>query len=150
LAYHWREAYDRVKSARYDELAGDAAVAVHAHRDAAAAYKRALASNLERDAADRAALYAKLGNALDGAGSGQRARDALEAALRYYESAGAAEDAARTCLALSGLCFSNGDREEHLRFAQRALELAEIIPMSPVSFAVRVRLAYLRWNIGQI
>ena len=42
LAYHWWAAGDGPRSARYNELAGDAAVRVHAHEDAIALYERAL------------------------------------------------------------------------------------------------------------
>jgi DNA-binding CsgD family transcriptional regulator len=45
LAFHWWAAGDQHKSARYNELAGDAAVRVHAHEDAIAFYTRALESS---------------------------------------------------------------------------------------------------------
>jgi DNA-binding CsgD family transcriptional regulator len=41
LAYHWWGAGDTRRAARYNELAGDAAAAVHAHDDAIAFYERA-------------------------------------------------------------------------------------------------------------
>jgi predicted ATPase len=44
LAYHWWAAGDDERSARYNELAGDAAGRLHAHEDAIAFYERALES----------------------------------------------------------------------------------------------------------
>jgi len=46
LAYHWWAAGDAEKSAAYNEMAGDAAAAVHAHEDAIALYERALESSI--------------------------------------------------------------------------------------------------------
>lgn len=42
LGFHWWAAGDAAQSARYNELAGDAATHVHAHEDAIACYERAL------------------------------------------------------------------------------------------------------------
>jgi predicted ATPase/DNA-binding CsgD family transcriptional regulator len=42
LGFHWWAAGDALQSARYNELAGDAATNVHAHEDAIACYERAL------------------------------------------------------------------------------------------------------------
>ncbi len=42
LAYHWWAAGEGERSARYNQLAGDAAARVHAHEDAIAFYERAL------------------------------------------------------------------------------------------------------------
>ena len=44
LAYHWWAAGDAERTARYNELAGDAAAHVYAHEDAIAAYERGLAA----------------------------------------------------------------------------------------------------------
>ncbi|MDQ6941630.1 MAG: hypothetical protein M3169_03835 [Candidatus Eremiobacteraeota bacterium] len=42
LAFHWWSAGDRVRGARYNEMAGDRACAIHARAEALAYYYRAL------------------------------------------------------------------------------------------------------------
>jgi len=59
LAYHWVLAGDDERGARYSELAGDAAAAVHAHEDAIALYERA-AALLGANTPARAALLEKI------------------------------------------------------------------------------------------
>ncbi|MBV8532043.1 MAG: AAA family ATPase, partial [Candidatus Eremiobacteraeota bacterium] len=61
LAYHWWAARDAARALRYNDLAGDAAAAVHAHEDAIAFYNRALEfdgepvarASIEKKIADR-------------------------------------------------------------------------------------------------
>jgi DNA-binding CsgD family transcriptional regulator len=62
LAYHWWAAGEPAPAARYNELAGDAAVRVHAHEDAVPFYERALESaNLDR--ITRGSIVEKIANA---------------------------------------------------------------------------------------
>jgi DNA-binding CsgD family transcriptional regulator len=62
LAYHWWAAGEPVPSARYNELAGDAAVRVHAHEDAVPFYERALES-ADLDPTTRGSIFEKIANA---------------------------------------------------------------------------------------
>jgi DNA-binding CsgD family transcriptional regulator/tetratricopeptide (TPR) repeat protein len=59
LAFHWWAAGDQFESARYNELAGDAAARVHAHEDAIAFYTRALESSAI-DAIARGSMVEKI------------------------------------------------------------------------------------------
>jgi DNA-binding CsgD family transcriptional regulator len=123
LAYHWWSARQLAEAARYNELAGDDAAAVYAHRDAAAFYERALECGHEEGAA-RAQLSQKLGTALRLCHAGDAAESAFGAALAYYESAGQTDEAAQVCLQLAHLYMTLNRAGEHIASAQRAVQLA--------------------------
>jgi DNA-binding NarL/FixJ family response regulator len=88
LAYHWWAAGDRERAARYNEEAGDAAAAVHAHGDAITFYGRA-ADALAPDSTARAALLEKIAHRHLLLGNTESANGSLAAAGDIY--AGAAE-----------------------------------------------------------
>jgi DNA-binding CsgD family transcriptional regulator/tetratricopeptide (TPR) repeat protein len=148
LAYHFWRAREKEKLAVYSERAGDAAVAVFAHQDAADAYEQALAGAV--DSARRAALNRKFALALHQCGHGERAIRAFEAAQAYYEEAGDVENAARACLNVAAEYITLGDADQHLRLNQRALDLVGNDPNSPAFFLAHVQLldhyTSFRWD----
>jgi len=90
LAYHWWAAGDAERAARYNELAGDAAAAVHAHDEAIAAYVRAGQSGTP-DAAVRARLAEKIGDRHVALGEYDAAARAYTAAAELFRETGDAE-----------------------------------------------------------
>lgn len=123
LAYHWWEAHDLTKAVRYNELAGDAAVAVCAYRDAAESYERAsqALALLHLPVAD---LQIKLSDALFQAGSTQRARVLYESAAKQYEAASDFERAAIAYLQLNRCLENLTETDAAEQVAQRAAQLA--------------------------
>src|SRR5271166_785145 len=120
LAYHWWQAGDREKAARYGERAGDAALAVFAFQDALTSFERALQSG-GFEGEHIATLQLKLAEALHQCGQSERALRATEAALEYYEPSGDKNGAASICLRLAWLHGGYGDSEAALRYTRRAI-----------------------------
>lgn len=139
LAYHWWEAREPAKAARYNELSGDAAVAVFAYRDAAISYERALSAgtSLGPPPAD---LQMKLAGALFEAGAANRARELFEAAAAQYEAAAKAEAAAQAYFSLTMVARALGDADLRREYGQRAAALAPA--GSAVHFRARVQTAF--------
>jgi tetratricopeptide (TPR) repeat protein len=95
LAYHWWAAGDHARSARYNELAGDAAGRVHAHEDAIAFYQRALeASGIEPVA--RGAMVEKIADRRVALSWPEEANATYAEAADIFRDAGAHEREA-TC-----------------------------------------------------
>ncbi len=90
LAYHWWAAGDAERSARYNELAGDAAGRVHAHEDAIAFYERALEAK-ELEAAARAAMVMKIADRRVALNATEEANKTYGAAAELFRQAGIAE-----------------------------------------------------------
>jgi DNA-binding CsgD family transcriptional regulator/tetratricopeptide (TPR) repeat protein len=153
LAYHWWQAHERDRAARYNELAADAALKVFAYRDAAANLERAIASTAADDA-HRAALNLKLADALHQSGLEEPAKRAADEALAYYEATGDRERAARTCLDLAWMHGVYGHTSDAFAFTQRALELTGDSPANPVYFDAHVQMMRLytefRWDPEQL
>jgi DNA-binding CsgD family transcriptional regulator/tetratricopeptide (TPR) repeat protein len=139
LAYHWWRAHDADKAARYNELAGDEAAEVLAHRDALVHYERALATGALQGT-HRAQLNRRFAWVLYQCGLVERAKRAMEEALKHYQETGDAELAAQVCLGLGAFELTLGDADRHLALARRALELVHADPASPAFFAAHVEL----------
>ena len=140
LAYHWWKAHEPDKAVKYNELAGDQAFRVYAYQDSLVNYERALEMD-EQGGAHRASLQRKLAKALHQCGLGMRAREALDAALEYYVSAGDLENAAWTCLSLGRIRSTLADIAGQAQMNERAVTLAGNNVLSPALFAARVAMA---------
>ncbi|HME81626.1 MAG TPA: AAA family ATPase [Candidatus Eremiobacteraceae bacterium] len=149
LAYHWWQAHERARAARYNELAADAALKVFAYRDAATALERAIEST-SGDDAHRAALNLKLAYALHQCGAEEQAKRAAGEALSFYEASGDRVSAARTCLELARMHGTYGHTDESFALTQHALELVGDDPASPAYFDAHVQMMRLftefRWD----
>ena len=90
LAYHSWAAGDSERSARYNELAGDAAGRVHAHEDSIAFYERAL-DTTELDPIVRGAIVRKVADRRQALGWVQEANATYSLAADIFRDAGAYE-----------------------------------------------------------
>ena len=106
LAYHWWAAGDAAQSARYNELAGDAASSLHAHEDAIAFYERALEA--------------------EGIGPGVRAATLEKVAERRIAMSWTAE-AQATYVAAADLFRAADDREREAGCRVQAAILAYLV-----------------------
>ncbi len=141
LAHHWWEAREFGKAAGYNEQAGDQASSVFAFRDAVVTYERAL--DVAEDPLTAARLQVKLARALGQSGFGERAKAAAEAALLIYEERKQSEEAGQVCIWLSVTSAISGDRLSSERYAQRALQIVDSNPASPVYFSAHTELVVL-------
>lgn len=120
----------------YNEAAGDVAAGRLAHQDAARFYERALES--VTDERTEAALYEKLGRALDFASVAPQARRAFERALAFYERAGEIDKCAELAIALAQQAWFWGDRDLSRAWRERALTWTAGVPTSPWRFGALV------------
>jgi DNA-binding CsgD family transcriptional regulator len=148
LAYHWAFADDAERTARYNEAAGDRAVALHDYGTAQRFFTTALRS-APADAAAFARLNEKLAAALLIEAASGRAAEPIEAALRAYESLGDRLGVARMEMHRSRRAWFDGDPGGALAAAERALAAAEPFGPSAQLFDVRVRLAQLHQIAGR-
>ena len=148
LAFHWTVSGDRERTARYNEAAGDRAVALHDYGTAQRFFDTA------RDAAPAelgtiARLNEKLASTalLDAAPA--RAAEPIDAALHAYASLGDALGTARMEMHRSRHAWFDGDPAGSLAAAQRALAAAEPFGASAQLFDVQVRLAQIHGFAGR-
>lgn len=139
LAYQWWEARDSAKAARYNELSGDAAVAVYAFRDAVVSYERADEA-MRSLGLPNAHLQMKLADALLEAGAARRARTLYEAAAVQFEGAGDPESAAQAYFQLTMVARAIGDAQARREYGKRAAALAP--PKSAVYFRAQLQIAF--------
>lgn len=139
LAYHFWEARELTKAARYNELTADAAVSVYAYRDAIVAYERALEAtgSLGLPKAD---LQMKLAAAFFEAGETHRAGALYLTAAAQYEAASDCESAARAYISLSRERVYMAETDTAREYAQKAAELAP--RDSAVYFDAQMSLVY--------
>ncbi len=90
LAYHWWAAGDGPRTLRYNELAGDAAVRVHAHEDAVAFYERALEAH-GIEAFVRGAILEKIAERRLALATPEEGYAVMQAAADVFRDAGAFE-----------------------------------------------------------
>ncbi len=95
LAYHWWAAGDGPRTLRYNDLAGDAAVRVHAHEDAIAFYERALDANAIDEIA-RGSLLEKIAERRIALGLPEEGYAVLQTAADVFREAGAHDREAGT------------------------------------------------------
>lgn len=122
LAYHWGAARVADKAIAANERAGDAAIAVFAYADAGRWYRAALDFGVT-DARRRSTLWEKLAGALCRAGISDRTREAFEAALAGYRELGDDEKAVDLLIAAARQCWSDGESQAGIEFAERAIAL---------------------------
>jgi DNA-binding CsgD family transcriptional regulator len=154
LAYHWTSAGDPERAVRYNEAAGDRAVALHDYGTAQRFFETALrcAPPPDGDAAGTATL-ARLNEKLASAAlieaSPSRAAEPIETGLRAYASLGDALGVARMEMHRSRCAWFEGDPAGSLAAAQRALEAAAPFGPSAQLFDVHVRLAQIHGFAGR-
>jgi DNA-binding CsgD family transcriptional regulator len=90
LAYHWWASGDRPRAAAYNERAGDAAAAVHAHDDAIVLYERA-AHATQAEPAVRARITEKIADRRVALAQYDAAATAFSAAADLFRQSGDAE-----------------------------------------------------------
>ena len=148
LAYHWAFADDGERTARYNEAAGDRAVALHDYGTAQRFFTTALCS-APADLAALGRLNEKLASALLIEAASARAAEPIEAAQRAYEALGDRLGLARIEMHRSRRAWFDGDPSSALAAAERALAAAEPLGPSAQLFDVRVRLAQLHQIAGR-
>jgi DNA-binding CsgD family transcriptional regulator len=148
LAYHWTFAGDVERAARYNEAAGDRAIALHDYGTAQRFFELAL-----RSAPDEPATIARLNEKLASAAlieaSPSRAAGPIEAAQRAYEMLGDGLGVARMEMHRSRRSWFDGDPAGSLAAAERALAAAAPSGPSAQLFDVRVRLAQIHQIAGR-
>jgi DNA-binding CsgD family transcriptional regulator len=148
LAYHWAFADDPERTARYNEAAGDRAVALHDYGTAERFFEVALRS-ASSELAAVARLNEKIASAALIAASPSRAGEAIDAGLRAFAQLGDALGTARMEMHRSRRAWFDGDPGASLAAAQRALAAAEPFGPSAQLFDVRVRLAQIHQLEGR-
>ena len=108
LAYHAWEAHDGVKALRYNEAAGEAALAVHGLAEARECFERALEA--AREPADQARLYERIGYVAQLQGSIHDALESFEAAFEIYRATESFDHAADVVRAITSERNNLGDR----------------------------------------
>ena len=148
LAYHWSATNDAAKAIHYNELAGDAASEVYAHRDAARFYQQALDFTAE-SGTHRARLCEKLAYALSVGGFGEHARPWFERALDEYRRLDDAERMVQILLNTSAQCWVNAETESALHMCARALDVLARLPNNSLQFDVLVMTATYEVLLGR-
>jgi DNA-binding CsgD family transcriptional regulator len=110
LAYHWWSAGDAVRSAHFNELAGDAAASVYAHEDAIAFYERALESSSLALVA-RGALLEKIAERRIALTWTEEGKATYEAAADLFRAAGNFEREAACRVHAALMAYITGQRE---------------------------------------
>lgn len=123
LAYHYWEAHDLPKAARYNELRGDLEAAVCAYNDAVTSYERALTA-LTALHLPKADIQMKLASALYEAGATERAEALYQAAAAQYEAAYDDEAAAEAYFRLARVARALGQCEAIGTYAERSIALS--------------------------
>lgn len=133
LAFHWWAAGDGARSARYNELAGDAAGRVHAHEDAIAFYERALEAR-EIDPLVRAGMIQKIADRRGALNATEDAYRAYAAAADAFRDAGDAEReaACRVRAAITGYTLKLDAPAEPLERMLARLPEHEVLARSRV------------------
>ncbi|NNJ12826.1 AAA family ATPase [Chloroflexales bacterium ZM16-3] len=127
LAYHAIQARATPQAARYSELAGDRAAAIHAYRAALGHYEAALeAAELGADDPRwRADLLSRLGQSAFLIGDLARASGYWREALALYQRLDGTHRAADTQRMLGRVAWDQGKREEAFAHARAALATLE-------------------------
>lgn len=118
LAYHWWAAGDAANSVRYNELAGDAAGAVHAHDDAIRFFQRAL-DTVEPVCLQRGRLFEKIADRRLAMSFHDAALSAYAQAAAIFRALGDSEREA-TCLVREAVQRYTG-RDTHPTAALEAM-----------------------------
>jgi len=111
LAYHWRQAGESGRSARYSEAAGDEAMRLHAYSSACARYEEAVEDGVVRDA-DLGHLQAKLARAHDLVGDSAIAMEHFRRSAELFHSANRPDDALNAELAFARAAHRAGRSDE--------------------------------------
>ena len=146
LAYHWAFADDAERIVRYNEAAGERAVALHDYATAVRCFETAVRSAPAGAAAAR--LNEKLASAALIDALPSRARDAIAAGLRAYEELGDACGVARMEMHRSRCAWFDGDPAASVAAAERALALAAPFGPSALLFDIHVRLAQFNQQVA--
>jgi len=138
LAHHWRRAGDLERAAKYDEIAGDRAVAIGAFADAILYYERALAE-LKRDTAE---LVHKIGASLGTLNQLSAGIERLRYAGDLYWRARDFEGFAKNASALGAQVYNSGDAAAATAVYRQALDaLSTKLPRAALDL-FRARIAY--------
>ena len=148
LAYHWTAAGDAERGARYNEAAGDRAVALHDYGTAQRFFESALRS-APPDPASTGRLNEKIASAALIEASPTRAGEPLDAAQRAYEALGDTLAVGRIEMHRSRRAWFEGDPGAALEAAERALAATGTAGPSAQLFDVRVRLAQIHQIAGR-
>jgi DNA-binding CsgD family transcriptional regulator len=111
LAYHWRQAGETARSARYSEAAGDEAMRLHAYSSACARYEEAVDDGVVRDA-ELGHLQAKLARAHDLVGDSATAMEHFRRSADLFHSADRPDNALNAELAFARAAHRAGRSDE--------------------------------------
>jgi len=144
LAFHWWAAGDGARAAHYNQLAGAAAAAVHAHEDAIAAFGRAL--EFETDPPRRGALLKQIADRRLASGSAREAQAAYASAADAFARGGAyeSEATARAAAAITAYGIGMPDPTRPLEAMLDRLDASEYLARS----RVHLGLAWLAATFG--
>ena len=131
LAHHAEAAGDREAVLEFAVAAAEQAAALHAHREAAAQYARALRFGDALPAAERARLLEERSLACYLSDHGEEAIASRQAALEIWRTLGDPRKEGESLRWLSRLCWYDGRGAEAEAAATAALELLETLPPGP-------------------
>jgi DNA-binding CsgD family transcriptional regulator len=150
LAYHWTFAGDPARTLRYNEAAGDRAVALHDYGTALRFFETAARCAVPDDFATIARLNEKLAAAAMIEALPSRAAAPIDAAVDAFTALGDAAGVARMLLHRSRRMWYDGEPAGALAEAQHALAVAAPLGPSPQLFHVHVRLAQIHYLVGRL
>ncbi len=144
LAHHADEAGNRDAALRYARAAAADAIAVGAHRQAAAQLERAGRHAGELPAAERAALLEELGTEQGVIARYDLAIEGYEHALELWRESGDVRGEVQTLSRLATTFILAGRNADGEATSRRSLELCELIPDGPEKVRAMAAQAYIR------
>ena len=131
LGQHFFAAGDTPRAFKYYSLAGDAALASYANREAESHYRKAL--TLARSDSERAPLLFGLGQALDGQSRSEESIQIWREGIDIHRTMGpeSSEDVARLYARSARAAWESGNTPQSLILCQEGLEVVAGTPHSP-------------------
>ncbi|GAH16910.1 unnamed protein product, partial [marine sediment metagenome] len=131
LGQHFFAAGDAPRAFKYYSLAGDAALASYANREAESRYRKAL--TLARSDSERAPLLFGLGQALDGQSRSEESIQIWREGIDIHRTMGpeSSEDVARLYARSARAAWEGGNTPQSLILCQEGLEVVADAPHSP-------------------
>ncbi|MCD6032928.1 MAG: transcriptional regulator, LuxR family [Thermomicrobiales bacterium] len=150
LAHHAEEAGDREATLEFAIAAAEQAAALHAHREAAAQYARALRVAGHVPAAERARLLEERSAACYLSDQGEEAIAARRESLAIWRELGDRCKVGQNLRWLSRLCWVEGHGAEAEAAATAALEALDSLPPGPELAMAYSNLAQLRMTADDL
>jgi ATP/maltotriose-dependent transcriptional regulator MalT len=148
-AYHWSAASNASMALRYNEAAGNEAMALGTYRDAARFFKRALDFS-GSDTLLRASLNEKIAKALYGDGAMDEAKEYFKCSIEGFVSLEMLRAAAPLIELVYNVYHYDGDIEGGLALNTRVLELVNSVKEQAVAEELLIGMASFLSNQGMI